>query len=64
MWMELHIYSAKPKSQAGNIWVKDIRAAARDHKNLQILPEDSAGESAAGVTHLWEYIRKVAAFPP
>ena len=26
--------------------------AARDRKNLRILPENSAGESAAGVTYL------------
>ena len=26
--------------------------AARDHKNLRILPENSAGESTAGVTYL------------
>ena len=26
--------------------------ADRDRKNLRILPEDSAGESAAGVTYL------------
>ena len=24
MWMEVHIYSVKIKSQGGNIWVKDI----------------------------------------
>ena len=50
--MEVHIYSVKVKSQAGNIWVKDIMTAARDCKNLSILPENSAGESAAGVTYL------------
>ena len=47
MWTEAHIYSVKAKSQAGNIWVKDIMTAARDHKNLRILLENS-GESAAG----------------
>ena len=50
--MEVHIYSVKAKSQAGNIWVKDIMAVARDRKNLCILPENSAGESAAGITYL------------
>ena len=30
--------------------------AARDHKNIRILPENSAGECAAGVTYLWGYI--------
>ena len=24
MWMEVHIYSVEAKSQAGNIWMKDI----------------------------------------
>ena len=32
MWMEVHIYSVKAKSQAGNIWVKDIMTAAGDQK--------------------------------
>ena len=52
MWIEVHIYSVKADSQAGNIWVKGIMIAARDHKNLRILPENSAGESAAGVSYL------------
>ena len=65
MLMEVHIYSIKAKSQAGNIGIKDIMTAARDRKNLYILPENSAGESAAGVTiYLWEYTRKVAASSP
>ena len=50
MWMEVHTYSVKAKSQAGNIWVEDIMAAARDHKNLRILQENLAGESTAAVT--------------
>ena len=37
--MEVHIYSVKAKSQAGNIWVKDIMITARDLKNLCILLE-------------------------
>ena len=55
MWMEVH--SVKPKSQAGNTWVKDIMArySARDVKNLHIWPEMSeeglgSGEGAAEVT--------------
>ena len=52
MWMEVHIYSVKAKSQAGNIRVKDIMTVARDCKNLCILPENSVGESAAGVIYL------------
>ena len=49
MWMEVHIYSVKANSQAGNIWVKDImtkvkaiRYSARNLKNLHIFPENSA----------------------
>ena len=52
MWMEVHIYGVKAKSQPGNIRVKDIMAAARNRKKLHILSENSAGESAAGVTYL------------
>ena len=65
MWMEVHIYSIKAKSRADNIWVKDIMAAARDHKNVRILPENSAGESTAGVTNLPMRItwKDVASFP-
>ena len=50
MWMEVRIYSVKVKSQAGNIWIKDI-IAARDSKNLHILLENLAAESTAGVTY-------------
>ena len=46
MWMK------KAKSHAGNIQVKDMMTAARDRENLHILLENSAGESAAGVTYL------------
>ena len=30
MWMEVHIYSVKAKSQAGNIWVKYIMITQKD----------------------------------
>ena len=50
MLMEVHIYSVKAKGQAGNIWAKGIMATARDRKNLLSLLENSAEESAAGVT--------------
>ena len=52
MWMEVHIYGVKAKSQVSKIWVKDIMTTARDQQTLRILPENSAGESAAGVTFL------------
>ena len=51
MWMEVHIYSnVNSKSQAGNIWVKDImtkqkrqsqKKSARELENLCILPKNS-----------------------
>ena len=47
MWMEVQIYSVKAKSQAGN-----TMTAARDCKNLAILPGNSAGESSTKVTYL------------
>ena len=50
--MEVHICSVKAKSQAGNIWVKGILAAATDCKNFCIMSENSVGESTAGVTYL------------
>ena len=62
--MEVHIYSVKAKSQAGNIWVKDIMTAARDGKNLCILPENSAGESAAGVNIYENTPEKLSHLPP
>ena len=49
--MEVYIYCVKTKSQAGNIWVKDIittqkgpsqKKLAKDLKNLCILPGNSA----------------------
>ena len=52
MWMKVHIYSVQAKTQAGNMRVKDIMAAARARKSLRILPESSAGERAPGVTYL------------
>ena len=51
MWMDEQMYSVKAKSQAGNIWVKNImttkkvkpaRYSARDIKGSSILPENSA----------------------
>ena len=50
--MEVHTYSVQAKSQAGNMWLEDIMAADRDHKNLRILQENLAGEGTAGVTCL------------
>ena len=77
MWMEVHIYSnVNAKSQAGNIWVKDImtkqkrqsqKQSARELKNLCILPKNSEGlrfrreRTWLGVAYLWEYMQKVAA---
>ena len=50
--MEGHIYNVKAKSEARNIRVKDIMTTARDHENLRIFLENSAGKSAAMVTYL------------
>ena len=72
MWMEVHIYSnVNAKSQAGNIWVKDIitkqkrqsqKNSAREFKNLCILPKNSEGlqfrrERSWGL-HIYENIYK------
>ena len=64
MWMEVHIYSVKAESQAGNIWVKDIMTAqndqswkksARDLKHLLILPENSAEDLGSRREHCCGY---------
>ena len=54
--MEVHIYSVKPKSQAGNIWVKCIMTTQKPNENeLGILGISSrefrhfAGNSAEGL---------------
>ena len=65
MWMEVHIYSIKAKSQAGNIWVKyrmtiqkakAERKSARDLKNLFILPENSAEGLRHRRERCWGYV--------
>ena len=62
MWLEVHLYSAKAKSQAANIWVKDImttekgqsqRCSARDLKNLHIFLENSAEGLGFWRDHCW-----------
>ena len=61
MWMGVHIYSVKYKSQAGNIWVKDIKS--KKENQLEILKiyiflqqnsaeESGPGENTAGVMYL------------
>ena len=64
MRMEVHIYSVKAKSEAGNIWVKDIMTAARDHKNL--FCQKIQQERALLGLHIypWEYTWKVVASSP
>ena len=79
MWMEVHIYILKAKSQAGNIWVKDIMATQKGQSQKKIsegsseiyafcwkilLKASGPGEGAAGVTHLWEYTQKAALSSP
>ena len=79
MWMEVHIYILKAKSQAGNIWVKDIMATQKGQSQKKIsegsseiyafcwkilLKASGPGEGTAGVTHLWEYTQKAALSSP
>ena len=63
MWMEVHIHNVK--SQAGNIWVKDMatqkvllakRKSARNLKNLCILSENSAEGLGSRREHCWGYV--------
>ena len=69
MWIEVHIYSVKAKSQAGNIWMTNIwwqhkktktaRYSASDPKNLCILPENSAEGIRSRRECCWSYIVSV-----
>ena len=36
MWMEVQVYSVKAKSQAGNIWVKDIMTTQKGQSQKKI----------------------------
>ena len=36
MWMEVQMYSVKAKSQAGNIWVKDIMTTQKGQSQKKI----------------------------
>ena len=64
MWMEVHVCSIKPNSQAGHIWVKDIVTAQKGHqkksvsglKILGILPENSAEGLMSRTEPCWAYI--------
>ena len=69
--MEIHTYSVKANSQAGNIWVKDkwqhkkakaARYSATDLKNLSVLLENFAEDLASKREreHCWCYV--VSAF--
>ena len=72
MSMEVHINSAKVKSQAGNISVKDMVKNLKKLKNLKTdafcwkirLRPLGPGDWAAGVTYLWEYTHKVVTSSP
>ena len=79
MWIEVHVCSVEAKSQAGNIWVKDMmktqkgqswRKSAKDHKNNYTfcwkIQQRALGpwESITGATYLWDYTQKVAIFCP
>ena len=51
--MEVHIYSAKVKRQAGSVWVKDITTTSRDCKNFCILLENLAEIYGSRREHCW-----------
>ena len=36
MWIEVHLYSVKTKSQAGNIWVKDTMITQKGQSQKKI----------------------------
>ena len=36
MWIEIHIHRVKAKSQAGNMWVKDIMTILKKHKRPKL----------------------------
>ena len=66
MWMEVHICSSvNAKSQADNIWLKDIittqkgqsqKKSSKDLKNLRILPENSSEGLRFRREHCWGYV--------
>ena len=70
--MEVHIYSVKAKSQAGNIWVKCIMTTQKPIENhlgnlgilLEIQQRASAqGKSTAGAMYLSVRIHPKSFFP-
>ena len=76
MWVEVHIYSVKDRSQAGNIWVKDIMTTQKGqsqkiHEKFMHFAKTflqrvwGSGESAGGLhISLLEHTQKVAASSP
>ena len=76
MWMEVHIYIVKAKSQAGNIWIKDIMTTKRPKPKesqqaiLKIYAfcwkiqqrASGPGESAAGVMYLSLHLKSCRNF--
>ena len=65
MWMEAHMYSVKAKSEAGNIWVRDIMTSARDCKIYIFRLKIQKQRALLGLhVNLWEYTQKVATSSP
>ena len=65
MWMEVHIYIVKAKSEPGKIWVKDIMVAVGIVKICVFCRKIQQETALLGLDiYLWEYTWKVAASPP
>ena len=74
--MEEKIYRVQAKSQAGNIWIKDMttqngqiqrKISKGSYAFCQKFQKRASGQgkSTAGVTfYLWEYIKNIAASSP
>ena len=54
--MELHIYSVKAKSQASDMWVKDIMTTVRECDFPNILWENSADGLGSRRESCWGYV--------
>ena len=53
MWMEVHIYSLKAKSQAGNIWIKHNENIKRP------MPKNPIEDLRSRREHCWSYVVSV-----
>ena len=53
MWMEVHIYSLKHKSQASNTWIKHNENIKRP------MPKNSTEDLRSRREHCWSYVVSV-----